>query len=106
MVNRVVACRLELDSDGPNVSAANAQQRTVAYIRFLLQKLSAPEGDVLSLFSGTGTDAIAALSLGRSVACIDKDPKQVRALILPFNPFSPDIALWTCPKRCSSCHVN
>lgn len=51
--------------------------------RFLIRtfRVGAKKSAVVSLFSGVGTDIIAALQLARPVAAVEKDPELVGHLI-------------------------
>lgn len=79
----------------------NVQQRTVEYTRFLINRFSRAGTAVLSLYSGTGTDMEAAVSLGRSVFCFDKDPKMVRLKFI-FWSFDTCPADKICADHCGS----
>ena len=56
----------------------NITQKPLALMRFLINSFSRPGSNVrvLSLGSGSGTDAIAAAQVGRSCISMEKDPAQ------------------------------
>ena len=56
----------------PDGTVLNPQQKPLKLSRYLIEKFSRSKTAVLSLFSGTGTDIVAALQLGRPVAGVDR----------------------------------
>ena len=54
----------------------NITQKPLALMRYLINSFSRPGSRVLSLGSGSGTDAIAATQVGRSCISMERDPAQ------------------------------
>jgi hypothetical protein len=79
----------------------NPAQKPVALLRMLITRHSNPNDNILDLCSGSGTSAVAAVSLGRNIVCVEIDPAQATQIPLrvdsvdyetiqfaPADPFS------------------
>ena len=80
----------------------NPAQKPLALIRMIITRHSNPSDNILDLCSGTGTSAVAAVSLERNIVCVERDQTQAaqiplrvegfdyESLVAPADPFAPE----------------